>query len=84
MYWQAGRKSDAQRVLLDALKWRIAPDLSVILSSKAKRWRKTAPAYSTQYAAGAGTASRTGILREINQHHRHKFAHFDENSLNVC
>ncbi|SQD00952.1 regulatory protein [Escherichia coli] len=40
----------------------------------------TAPADSTQYAAGTGTASRTAyILREINQHHRHKFAHFDEN-----
>ncbi|VAL14545.1 HTH-type transcriptional regulator malT [Enterobacter hormaechei] len=48
LYWQAGRKNDAQRVLLEAL-----PELD---QHRAQR-----------------------ILREINQHHRHKFAHFDEN-----
>ncbi|MDU1266679.1 MAG: HTH-type transcriptional regulator MalT, partial [Escherichia coli] len=43
LYWQAGRKSDANTL----------PELE---QHRAQR-----------------------ILREINQHHRHKFAHFDEN-----
>ncbi|MFP1528635.1 hypothetical protein ACLB1R_24105 [Escherichia coli] len=60
LYWQAGRKSDAQRVLLDALK---LGESHRIYQSFCHRRRSdgatTAPADSTQYAAGTGTASRT-------------------------
>ncbi|MFO6425894.1 hypothetical protein ACLBOM_04820 [Escherichia coli] len=60
LYWQAGRKSDAQRVLLDALKLANRTGfISHFVIKGQSDGATTAPAHSTQYAAGTGTASRT-------------------------
>lgn len=80
LYWQAGRKSDAQRVLLDALKLAnrtgFISDFVIEGEAMAQQLRQLIQ-LNTLPELEQHRAQR--ILREINQHHRHKFAHFDEN-----
>ncbi|AFJ45347.1 HTH-type transcriptional regulator MalT [Shimwellia blattae] len=79
LYWQAGRKSEAQRLLIDAL------DLAnrtgfishfVIEGEAMAQQLRQLLQLNTLPEIDQHRAQR--ILREINQHHRHKFAHFDE------
>lgn len=79
LYWQADRKSDAQRVLLEAL--RLANRTGFIShfviegEAMAQQLRQLIQ-LNRLPELEQHRAQR--ILREINQHHRHKFAHFDE------
>ncbi len=83
LYWQSGRKSDAQRVLLEALtlsnRTGFVSHFVIEGEAMAQQLRQliqlnTLPELE-QHRAQL-------ILREINQHHRHKFAHFDEGFVN--
>lgn len=79
LYWQAGRKSDAQRVLLDALKLANRTGFIshfVIEGEAMAQQLRQLIQLNTLPELEQHRAQR--ILREINQHHRHKFAHFDE------
>ena len=79
LYWQADRKEDAQRVLLEAL--RLANRTGFIShfviegEAMAQQLRQLIQ-LNRLPELEQHRAQR--ILREINQHHRHKFAHFDE------
>ncbi|MCV1908676.1 HTH-type transcriptional regulator MalT [Escherichia coli] len=80
LYWQAGRKSDAQRVLLNALKLANRTGFIshfVIEGEAMAQQLRQLIQLNTLPELEQHRAQR--ILREINQHHRHKFAHFDEN-----
>ncbi len=80
LYWQAGRKSDAQRVLL-----RIKTGESHRIYQPFCHRRRSDGATTASADRAVNTLPELEqhraqrILREINQHHRHKFAHFDEN-----
>ena len=79
LHWQAGNKNEAQRVLLEALQ--LANRTGFIShfviegESMAQQLRQLIQ-LNTLPELDQHRAQR--ILREINQHHRHKFAHFDE------
>lgn len=80
LYWQAGRKNDAQRVLLEALKLANRTGFIshfVIEGEAMAQQLRQLIQLNTLPELEQHRAQR--ILREINQHHRHKFAHFDEN-----
>lgn len=83
LYWQAGRKSDAQRVLLEALalanRTGFISHFVIEGEAMAQQLRQLIQ-LNTLPELDQHRAQR--ILREINQHHRHKFAHFDENFVN--
>ena len=79
LYWQSGRKNDAQRVLLEALQLAnrtgfLSP--FVIEGETMAQQLRQLIQLNTLPELDQHRAQR--ILREINQHHRHKFAHFDE------
>lgn len=79
LYWQAGRKNDAQRVLLDALQLANRTGFIshfVIEGEAMAQQLRQLIQLNTLPELDQHRAQR--ILREINQHHRHKFAHFDE------
>ncbi|MDU5691111.1 MAG: HTH-type transcriptional regulator MalT, partial [Citrobacter freundii] len=79
LYWQAGRKNDAQRVLLDALQLANRTGFIshfVIEGEAMAQQLRQLIQLNTLPELEQHRAQR--ILREINQHHRHKFAHFDE------
>ncbi len=79
LYWQSGRKSDAQRVLLEALalanRTGFISHFVIEGEAMAQQLRQLIQ-LNTLPELDQHRAQR--ILREINQHHRHKFAHFDE------
>lgn len=80
LYWQAGRKNDAQRVLLEALQLANRTGFIshfVIEGEVMAQQLRQLIQLNTLPELDQHRAQR--ILREINQHHRHKFAHFDEN-----
>lgn len=83
LYWQAGRKSDAQRVLLEALslanRTGFISHFVIEGEAMAQQLRQLIQ-LNTLPELDQHRAQR--ILREINQHHRHKFAHFDEGFVN--
>jgi LuxR family maltose regulon positive regulatory protein len=83
LYWQAGRKSDAQRVLLEALalanRTGFISHFVIEGEAMAQQLRQLIQ-LNTLPELDQHRAQR--ILREINQHHRHKFAHFDESFVN--
>ncbi|MCT4705009.1 HTH-type transcriptional regulator MalT [Enterobacteriaceae bacterium H11S18] len=83
LYWQSGRKSDAQRVLLEALslanRTGFVSHFVIEGEAMAQQLRQLIQ-LNTLPELDQHRAQR--ILREINQHHRHKFAHFDENFVN--
>ena len=80
LYWQAGRKNEAQRVLLEALtlanRTGFISHFVIEGEAMAQQLRQLIQ-LNTLPELDQHRAQR--ILREINQHHRHKFAHFDEN-----
>lgn len=79
LYWQAGRKNDAQRVLLEALQLANRTGFIshfVIEGEAMAQQLRQLIQLNTLPELDQHRAQR--ILREINQHHRHKFAHFDE------
>lgn len=80
LYWQAGRKTEAQRVLLEALalanRTGFISHFVIEGEAMAQQLRQLIQ-LNTLPELDQHRAQR--ILREINQHHRHKFAHFDEN-----
>ncbi|HHV2309876.1 TPA: HTH-type transcriptional regulator MalT [Escherichia coli] len=80
LYWQAGRKSDAQRVLLDALKLanRTGFISHFVIEGEAMA-QQLRQLIQLNMLPELEQHRAQRILREINQHHRHKFAHFDEN-----
>lgn len=83
LYWQSGRKSDAQHVLLEALalanRTGFISHFIIEGEAMAQQLRQLIQ-LNTLPEMDQHRAQR--ILREINQHHRHKFAHFDENFVN--
>ncbi|MFY9994827.1 MAG: HTH-type transcriptional regulator MalT [Leclercia sp.] len=79
LYWQAGRKNDAQRALLEALQLANRTGFIshfVIEGETMAQQLRQLIQLNTLPELDQHRAQR--ILREINQHHRHKFAHFDE------
>lgn len=80
LYWQSGRKNEAQRVLLEALQLanRTGFISHFVLEGEAMAQQlRQLIQLNTLPELDQHRAQR--ILRDINQHHRHKFAHFDEN-----
>lgn len=79
LYWQAGRKSEAQKVLLEALalanRTGFINHFVIEGEAMAQQLRQLIQ-LNTLPELEQHRAQR--ILRDINQHHRHKFAHFDE------
>lgn len=79
LYWQADRKSEAQRALIQALdlanRTGFISHFVIEGESMAQQLRQLIQ-LNTLPELDQHRAQR--ILREINQHHRHKFAHFDE------
>ncbi|WP_279085156.1 HTH-type transcriptional regulator MalT [Kluyvera ascorbata] len=79
LHWQAGNKNEAQRVLLEALQLANRTGFIshfVIEGEAMAQQLRQLIQLNTLPELGQHRAQR--ILREINQHHRHKFAHFDE------
>ena len=79
LYWQAGRKSEAQKALLEALtlanRTGFINHFVIEGEAMAQQLRQLIQ-LNTLPELEQHRAQR--ILRDINQHHRHKFAHFDE------
>lgn len=79
LYWQSGDKNAAQRVLLEALQLANRTGFIshfVIEGEVMAQQLRQLLQLNTLPELDQHRAQR--ILREINQHHRHKFAHFDE------
>ena len=79
LHWQAGNKNEAQRVLLEALQLANRTGFIshfVIEGEAMAQQLRQLIQLNTLPEMDQHRAQR--ILREINQHHRHKFAHFDE------
>jgi len=83
LYWQAGRKGEAQQALIEALtlanRTGFISHFVVEGEAMAQQLRQLIQ-LNTLPELDQHRAQR--ILREINQHHRHKFAHFDESFVN--
>lgn len=79
LYWQAGRKGEAQQALIEALtlanRTGFISHFVVEGEAMAQQLRQLIQLH-TLPEMEQRRAQR--ILRDINQHHRHKFAHFDE------
>lgn len=79
LYWQAGRKGEAQQALIEALtlanRTGFISHFVVEGEAMAQQLRQLIQ-LNTLPEMEQRRAQR--ILRDINQHHRHKFAHFDE------
>ncbi|WP_194207375.1 HTH-type transcriptional regulator MalT [Superficieibacter sp. 1612_C1] len=80
LYWQAGRKNEAQNALIEALtlanRTGFINHFVIEGEAMAQQLRQLIQ-LNTLPELEQHRAQR--ILRDINQHHRHKFAHFDEN-----
>ncbi|MGL5698214.1 MAG: HTH-type transcriptional regulator MalT [Kluyvera sp.] len=79
LHWQAGNKNEAQRMLLEALQLANRTGFIshfVIEGEAVAQQLRQLIQLNTLPELDQHRAQR--ILREINQHHRHKFAHFDE------
>lgn len=79
LYWQAGRKNEAQNALMEALtlanRTGFINHFVIEGEAMAQQLRQLIQ-LNTLPELEHHRAQR--ILRDINQHHRHKFAHFDE------
>ena len=79
LHWQSGNKNQAQRMLLEALQLANRTGFIshfVIEGEAMAQQLRQLIQLNTLPELDQHRAQR--ILREINQHHRHKFAHFDE------
>jgi len=83
LYWHTGRKSDAQRVLIEALtlanRTGFVSHFVIEGEMMAQQLRQL---IQLNLLPELEQRRAQQILREINQHHRHKFAHFDEGFVN--
>ncbi|MFU2314808.1 HTH-type transcriptional regulator MalT [Rahnella sp. PCH160] len=83
LYWHTGRKSDAQRVLIEALglanRTGFVSHFVIEGEMMAQQLRQL---LQLNLLPELEQRRAQQILREINQHHRHKFAHFDEGFVN--
>ena len=79
LYWQADRKEDAQRVLLEALRManRTGFISHFVIEGEAMA-QQLRQLIQLNRLPELEQHRAQRILREINQHHRQKFAHFDE------
>ncbi len=80
LYWQSNKKNDAQRVLMEALtlsnRTGFISHFVIEGEAMAQQLRQL---LQLNMLPELEQHRAQRILREINQHHRHKFAHFDEN-----
>lgn len=83
LYWQTGRKSDAQKALIEALalanRTGFVSHFVIEGEMMAQQLRQL---IQLNLLPELEQRRAQQILREINQHHRHKFAHFDEGFVN--
>ncbi|PKE29225.1 HTH-type transcriptional regulator MalT [Rahnella sp. AA] len=83
LYWNTGRKNDAQRVLIEALglanRTGFVSHFVIEGEMMAQQLRQL---IQLNLLPELEQRRAQQILREINQHHRHKFAHFDESFVN--
>lgn len=80
LYWHQERKSEAQRVLIEALNLAGRTGfLSHFVIEGEAMAQQLRQLIQLNMLAELDQHRAQRILREINQHHRHKFAHFDEN-----
>jgi len=83
LYWHTGRKSDAQKVLIEALglanRTGFVSHFVIEGEMMAQQLRQL---IQLNLLPELEQRRAQQILREINQHHRHKFAHFDEGFVN--
>ena len=83
LYWHTGRKNDAQRVLIEALglanRTGFVSHFVIEGEMMAQQLRQL---IQLNLLPELEQRRAQQILREINQHHRHKFAHFDEGFVN--
>ncbi len=79
LYWHTGRKNDAQRVLTEALELANRTGFICHFVIEGEMMAQQLRQLLQLNLLPELEQRRAGqILREINQHHRHKFAHFDE------
>jgi len=83
LYWNTGRKNDAQRVLIEALGLANRPGfISHFVIEGEMMAQQLRQLIQLNLLPELEQRRAQQILREINQHHRHKFAHFDESFVN--
>lgn len=79
LYWQTGRKSDAQRALIEALALANRTGfISHFVVEGEMMAQQLRLLLQLNLLPELEQRRAQQILRELNQHHRHKFAHFDE------
>lgn len=79
LYWQTGRKTEAQRVLMEALTLANRTGfISHFVIEGEMMAQQLRQLMQLNLLPELELRRAEQILREINQHHRHKFAHFDE------
>lgn len=79
LYWQTGRKTDAQRALTEALTLANRTGfISHFVIEGEMMAQQLRQLIQLNLLPELELRRAEQILREINQHHRHKFAHFDE------
>ncbi|MTD27802.1 HTH-type transcriptional regulator MalT [Erwinia sorbitola] len=83
LYWHTGRKDEAQRALIEALglanRTGFISHFVIEGEMMAQQLRQL---IQLNLLPDLEQRRAQQILREINQHHRHKFAHFDEGFVN--
>ncbi|WP_455811516.1 HTH-type transcriptional regulator MalT [Pseudomonas graminis] len=83
LYWHTGRKAEAQRALIEALglanRTGFISHFVIEGEMMAQQLRQL---IQLNLLPDLEQRRAQLILREINQHHRHKFAHFDEGFVN--
>ncbi len=80
LYWQQDNKSEAQRILIEALSLAGRTGfLSHFVIEGETMAQQLRQLIQLNMLPELDQHRAQRILREINQHHRHKFAHFDEN-----
>lgn len=83
LYWHTGRKAEAQRALIEALglanRTGFISHFVIEGEMMAQQLRQL---IQLNLLPDLEQRRAQQILREINQHHRHKFAHFDEGFVN--
>lgn len=78
LYWQSRRRTDAQPVLLDTLQLANQPGfISHFVIEGEAMVQQLRQLIQINTLPEMEQHRAQCILREINQHHRHKFAHFD-------
>ncbi len=83
IYWQTDRKAEAQRTLIEALKLgRSTGFISHFVIEGEMMAQQLRQLIQINILSELDNHRAQRILREINKHHRHKFAHFDEGFVN--